>query len=95
LPGTLISAPQDSRCGHRSSDQAHHTFKKLHSFEKGIPIEWGGARWAAYIRDFIPADDQQRRGVLMLHELFHCIQPQLGLMTQDGQNEHMDTLEGR
>ena len=31
----------------------------------------------------------------MLHELFHRIQPELGLITLSGQNAHLDTLEGR
>ncbi len=31
----------------------------------------------------------------MIHGLFHRIQPELGLMTEDGFNEHLDTLEGR
>jgi hypothetical protein len=31
----------------------------------------------------------------MLHGLFHRIQPELGLTTNDGFNEHLDTLEGR
>jgi hypothetical protein len=31
----------------------------------------------------------------MLHGLFHRIQPELGLITDDGFNEHLDTLEGR
>jgi hypothetical protein len=31
----------------------------------------------------------------MLHGLFHRIQAQLGLVTEDGYNEHLDTLEGR
>jgi hypothetical protein len=35
------------------------------------------------------------RRELMLHELFHRIQPDLGLMTLSGQNEHLDTFEGR
>jgi hypothetical protein len=33
--------------------------------------------------------------MLMLHELFHRIQPELGLMTLSGQNAHLDTVEGR
>jgi hypothetical protein len=32
---------------------------------------------------------------LMLHELFHRIQPELGLITTGGQNAHLDTVEGR
>ena len=31
----------------------------------------------------------------MLHELFHRIQPDLGLMTISGNNAHLDTVEGR
>src|SRR5262245_27540126 len=60
------------------------------------PIEWGGSRWAAYIWDFTTSlPDARARGILMLHELFHRIQPELGLITPSGQNAHLDTVEGR
>ena len=59
------------------------------------PIEWGGARWSAYVWSMIPADDPQARGRLMLHELFHRVQPELGLMVLGAPNDHLDTLEGR
>jgi hypothetical protein len=60
------------------------------------PIEWGGSRWAAYIWDFTTAlGDARTRRILMLHELFHRIQPELGLITLSGQNAHLDTVEGR
>jgi hypothetical protein len=39
--------------------------------------------------------DEPSRGVLMMHELFHRVERPLGLMTEDGQNGHLDTLEGR
>jgi hypothetical protein len=58
-------------------------------------VEWGGVRWATYIWQGIPADDFHKRSRMMLHELFHRIQPGLGLMTPSGRNEHLDTLEGR
>ncbi len=62
-------------------------------------IEWGGTRWAAYMWDFTTSLDARTRGILMLHELFHRIQPELGLITAGGParagNEHLDTLEGR
>jgi hypothetical protein len=35
------------------------------------------------------------RREFMLHELFHRIQPDLGLITLSGQNAHLDTIEGR
>lgn len=59
------------------------------------PIEWGGARWAAYVWPTIPEDDAQARGRLMLHELFHRVQPELGLMVHGPANDHLDALEGR
>ncbi|PYU95382.1 MAG: hypothetical protein DMG25_04335 [Acidobacteria bacterium] len=59
------------------------------------PIEWGGAPWAAYIWDFITPLSPRARGELMMHELFHRIQPDLGLITPGAQNRHLDTVEGR
>src|SRR5467141_3256223 len=43
----------------------------------------------------LPANDANVRQQVMLHGLFHRIQPELGFMTDDGFNEHLDTLEGR
>jgi hypothetical protein len=43
----------------------------------------------------LPANDADVRQQVMLHGLFHRIQPELGLITDDGFNEHLDTLEGR
>jgi hypothetical protein len=60
------------------------------------PVEWGGSRWAAYMWDFTTSLPTPRvRREFMLHELFHRIQPDLGLMTLSGQNAHLDTIEGR
>jgi len=43
----------------------------------------------------LPENDADARQQLMLHGLFHRIQPELGLIAEDGANEHLDTLEGR
>jgi hypothetical protein len=45
----------------------------------------------------LPEKDADARQQIMLHGLFHRIQPELGFMTDadDGFNEHLDTLEGR
>src|SRR5687768_7749277 len=61
------------------------------------PVEWGGMRWSAYIwPDVSAVNDPRRRGALFLHELFHRVQPQLGLMVDaPGENDHLDQLEGR
>ena len=69
------------------------------------PVQWGGTTWSAYIWQMIPKDDQAERGRLFMHELFHCIQPRLGLTAPTaedrkagrvpGENVHLDSLEGR
>jgi hypothetical protein len=59
------------------------------------PIDWGGSRWSAYMWDFTTALLPRVRREFMLHELFHRIQKDLGLITLSGQNAHLDTIEGR
>jgi hypothetical protein len=63
------------------------------------PVEWGGSRWAAYIWDFTTSLPDRVRAMFMLHELFHRIQPDLGLSTAGRPARsgivHLDTLEGR
>ena len=61
------------------------------------PVSWGGLRWFAFPLYMLPEKDADARQQLMLHGLFHRIQPELGFMAtaSDGFNEHLDTLEGR
>jgi hypothetical protein len=60
------------------------------------PVEWGGITWSAYNWQMIP-QDQGERGRLFMHELFHRVQPGLGLTTAGSAEtaEHLDSLEGR
>ena len=59
------------------------------------PVSWGGLRWFAYPLHMLADTDADVRQQIMLHGLFHRIQSELGLTTNDGLNEHLDTLEGR
>ena len=59
------------------------------------PVSWGGLRWFSFPLYMLPANDGDVRQQVMLHGLFHRIQPELGFITEDGYNEHLDTLEGR
>ncbi len=59
------------------------------------PVFWGGVRWFSIPLSMLPANDADARQQLMLHALFHRIQPELGFIVEDGFNEHLDTLEGR
>ena len=57
-------------------------------------IEWGGTRWTTISWPFLAAN-RDRQDQLLIHELFHRVQPQLGLFVQDLPNDHLDTAEGR
>lgn len=58
-------------------------------------MNWGGTRWSVFVwQQFGPATEGQR-GRLMMHELFHRIQPQLNLLSPEGENAHLDTRDGR
>ncbi|MEO8367196.1 MAG: hypothetical protein ABI538_13430 [Pseudoxanthomonas sp.] len=57
------------------------------------PTEWSGTRWTQLLW---PVDfDGMIRHVTLAHELFHRIQPALGLSRPEAGNGHLDTLEGR
>jgi hypothetical protein len=58
------------------------------------PIEWQGKRWTMLMWPTIPTDAIDRR-ITFAHELFHRVQPELGLMAPDSPNLQLDTPEGR
>ena len=57
-------------------------------------MDWGGTRWTAISWPYLVAL-REVQGLLLIHELFHRIQPQLGLLVQDSPSDHLDTPEGR
>ena len=59
------------------------------------PVQWGGATWSAYMWDDVVNRPPSRRKELFLHELFHCVQPQLGLTAPALDSEHLDAADGR
>jgi len=59
------------------------------------PIEWGGKTWGAYMWDFVVNRTSRERGELFLHELFHGVQPKLGLGAPALAPEHLDATDGR
>jgi hypothetical protein len=59
------------------------------------PVTWGGVRWFSFPLSMLPENDADVRQQLMLHGLFHRVQDELGFITDDGHNEHLDTLDGR
>jgi hypothetical protein len=59
------------------------------------PIQWGGVTWVLYAWEDLVNATPQRRNEIMLHEMFHGVQAQLGLAVGILENEHLDALEGR
>jgi hypothetical protein len=56
-------------------------------------IPWSGVRWSEILWPL--PDETAKRHVMLAHEMFHRIQPELGMVTHEGDNQHLDTLEGR
>jgi hypothetical protein len=59
------------------------------------PIKWGGATWGAYMWDDVANATPRHRMEIFLHELFHGVQPQLGVIAQALAPEHLDVADGR
>ena len=58
------------------------------------PTEWSGVRWTQLIWPIY--GDRTMQQVSFAHEMYHRIQPTLGLWgDSDDDNSHLDTLEGR
>src|ERR1700704_5168135 len=47
------------------------------------PVSWGGLRWFSFPLYMLPENDADVRQQVMLHGLFHRIQPELGLLGSD------------
>jgi hypothetical protein len=99
LWGVSLCGPMvifDPRTGTRATSQPEPDGPppRLPGFADG-PVSWGGLRWFGWPLFMLPANDADARQQIMLHGLFHHIQPELELIPSDGFNEHLDTLEGR
>ncbi len=56
-------------------------------------IDWAGNKWSM-VKWPLP-EERQPREQLITHELFHRIQPELGLITKEAQNKHLESKIGR
>lgn len=56
-------------------------------------IEWSGTHWTMV--DWPLPEDRHSRASLMMHECFHRIQNELGLVVKDRPCGHLDSKEGR
>jgi len=94
LCGPMVIFDQATRTRATSQPEPEGPIPRFPGFVDG-PVTWGGVRWFSFPLSMLPEKDPDMRQQVMLHGLFHRIQPELGFMTEDGFNEHLDTLEGR
>jgi hypothetical protein len=94
LCGPMVIVDQATRTRATSQPEPEGPAPRLSGFADG-PVSWGGVRWFSFPLSMLSPNDADIRQQIMLHGLFHHIQPQLELMPSDGFNEHLDTLEGR
>ena len=59
------------------------------------PVNWGGVTWISYAWADLVNRSAQSRNEVLLHELFHGVQSQLGLLVPVLENEHLDAIDGR
>ena len=94
LCGPIVIVDQATRTRATSKPEPEGPPPRFSGFADG-PVSWGGERWFSFPLFMLPDNDSDTRQQVMVHGLFHRIQPELGLMTENGGNEHLDTLEGR
>src|SRR5262249_43435186 len=94
LCGPMVIFDQVTKTRATSQPEPEGPAPRFSGFADG-PVNWGGLRWFSYPLYMLADTDADARQQNMLHGLFHRIQPELGLITSDGLNEHLDTLEGR
>ena len=94
LCGPMVIVDQATGTRATSQSEPEGPPPRFSGFVDG-PVSWGGLRWFSFPLYMLPEKDADVRQQVMLHGLFHRIQPELGFMPDDGFNEHLDTLEGR
>ncbi len=64
--------------------------------ESDTTITWSGVRWCELLWPWPMREDIDMRHVTLMHETFHRIEvADLGIRMEEGDNRHLDTLEGR
>lgn len=84
--------------GHLTANGGFYT--GVYPDDRGIAntsVEFGGEHYAMVVRQFMP-EDQKEAGQLMIHEMFHRHQEELGLTGQSGtayDNSHLEEMDAR
>jgi len=104
LYGAIILINPETRVFYSNENNSANEFEKISTIYKdSLPtdiniantaINWDGKRWSMVMLP-LPTDKIPRNN-LLIHELFHSIQPTIGFENlQEMDNGHLDTYDGR
>ena len=104
LYGPILIIDPNTRIFFANENNSSKQFKKINSiFTDTLPNElniantalnWKNKRWSMIMLPL--PEDKIARNNLVIHELFHRIQPEIGFDNlQEQSNRHLDTYEGR
>src|SRR5688572_26990198 len=94
LCGPMVIVDQATGTRATSQPEPEGPPPRFSGFADGT-VSWGGLRWFSFPLYMLADKPDDVRQQIMLHGLFHRVQPELGFIADDGFNEHLDTLEGR
>lgn len=104
LYGPIILIEPETRVFYSNENNTTNSFKKVNSiYRDSLPtdvniantaIDWDNKRWSMVMLP-LPIDKISKNN-LVIHELFHLIQPEIGFENlQELDNGHLDTYNGR
>ncbi|MFL6336482.1 MAG: hypothetical protein ACJ754_24530 [Pyrinomonadaceae bacterium] len=104
LCGPMMFAAPSTRTAYASQPDTGGVFKRSGDVYVGIlpptiniantAFEWEGVNWMLVNFTTIPAE-KHRRAAMLMHELWHRQQAELGFPASGVANDHLDTREGR
>jgi hypothetical protein len=104
LYGPLVFVNEESREGVANFPAPEQGWKEDHGLYYGkmpenmgfanTALDWNGQRWSMIIFSHLP-EDQNARGCLMIHELFHQHEQKLGMLSEYNAAKHFDQKMAR
>ena len=89
----FVASARDSQGLAREQDGVYIGVLPADQTVANTALTWAGVRWTQIIWP-LPASPEDA-AALMIHELFHRVQPALGFKGGHPENQHLDTVEGR
>src|SRR5258705_10051162 len=82
LCGPMVIVDQATKTRATSQPEPEGPTPRFSGFAD-CPVSWGGVPWFSFPLSILPEEDAHARQQVMLHGLFHRIQPELGFITSN------------